>query len=346
MALRARRHRAVHGGCLAHRARRAAARGQAAGAARRRRPRRAQRPDPLRLLAARGRRGGVRSSTGPRPACVGRSTAVEEDAGGITLTSDWVEDADSNGLFLAHALGRFAGADLGVAPVARAGPAAPADPPRGASRRVADPGADGRRRPGGQPVDATRALPPRVRRPAGDRPPRRRRLGQPARSRGRPGARHRLAEPRGRPGRHRPRAADGRRPGGAGAAARRLPAGDGRRRVRGGGVRRGGRGWGPASSRPTRSSAVRSGRWRGSRRARVRSRPSSATRAWRRTCGPWSGWPARSRPWSGPDQLVVGRPLASQGSVAGAVGAMLLSADSMRSGWIIAPRSLNGRSTM
>ena len=48
------------------------------------------------------------------PGLRGPVTAVEEDAGGITLTSDWVEDADSNGLFLAHALGRFAGADLGV----------------------------------------------------------------------------------------------------------------------------------------------------------------------------------------------------------------------------------------
>lgn len=46
------------------------------------------------------------------PGVRGPAAAVEEDEDGITLTSDWVEDAGSNGLFLAHALGRFAGADL------------------------------------------------------------------------------------------------------------------------------------------------------------------------------------------------------------------------------------------
>jgi hypothetical protein len=40
-------------------------------------------------------------------------TAVEEDADGITLVQDWVEDAANSGLFCAHALGRFAAADLG-----------------------------------------------------------------------------------------------------------------------------------------------------------------------------------------------------------------------------------------
>ncbi len=40
--------------------------------------------------------------------------AVEEDDEGLTVVSDWVEDAGSNGLFLAHALGRFAEADLGA----------------------------------------------------------------------------------------------------------------------------------------------------------------------------------------------------------------------------------------
>lgn len=40
-------------------------------------------------------------------------TAVEEDEEGITLTSDWVEDAANSGLFIAHALGRFTGAQLG-----------------------------------------------------------------------------------------------------------------------------------------------------------------------------------------------------------------------------------------
>lgn len=35
-----------------------------------------------------------------------------EDDEGITVTSDWVEDGGTNGLFVAHALGRFATADL------------------------------------------------------------------------------------------------------------------------------------------------------------------------------------------------------------------------------------------
>jgi hypothetical protein len=39
-------------------------------------------------------------------------TEVVEDAEGITLISDWVEDAANAGLFVVHALGRFAGADL------------------------------------------------------------------------------------------------------------------------------------------------------------------------------------------------------------------------------------------
>lgn len=38
--------------------------------------------------------------------------AVEEDADGITITREWVEDAASSGLFLAHALARFAGTAL------------------------------------------------------------------------------------------------------------------------------------------------------------------------------------------------------------------------------------------
>ena len=42
----------------------------------------------------------------------GRSS-VEEDVEGITLVQEWVEDAAVNGLFVAHALGRFAGASLG-----------------------------------------------------------------------------------------------------------------------------------------------------------------------------------------------------------------------------------------
>ena len=42
--------------------------------------------------------------------------AVEEDVEGITLVQDWVEDAANSGLFAAHAMGRFAGADLGDRP--------------------------------------------------------------------------------------------------------------------------------------------------------------------------------------------------------------------------------------
>jgi len=41
-------------------------------------------------------------------------TSVEEDSEGITLVQDWVEDAANSGLFSAHALGRFAAADLGT----------------------------------------------------------------------------------------------------------------------------------------------------------------------------------------------------------------------------------------
>jgi hypothetical protein len=45
-----------------------------------------------------------------------RLAAVEEDSDGITITQEWVEDAASSGLFVAHALGRFAGARLAPAP--------------------------------------------------------------------------------------------------------------------------------------------------------------------------------------------------------------------------------------
>ena len=40
-------------------------------------------------------------------------TSVEEDAGGLTIVQDRVEDAANSGLFAAHAMGRFAGAELG-----------------------------------------------------------------------------------------------------------------------------------------------------------------------------------------------------------------------------------------
>ena len=50
------------------------------------------------------------------PGLRGPVAAVEEDAEGLTLTSDWVEDAAVNGLFVAHALGCFAGAEIGEHP--------------------------------------------------------------------------------------------------------------------------------------------------------------------------------------------------------------------------------------
>ncbi|MDH2415766.1 phosphotransferase [Nocardioides sp. CER19] len=40
-------------------------------------------------------------------------TSVEEDSDGLTIVQDWVEDAANSGLFVAHAMGRFAGAELG-----------------------------------------------------------------------------------------------------------------------------------------------------------------------------------------------------------------------------------------
>ena len=43
-------------------------------------------------------------------------SAVEEDDEGLTITEEWVEDAASSGLFVAHALGRFAGGHLAPAP--------------------------------------------------------------------------------------------------------------------------------------------------------------------------------------------------------------------------------------
>jgi hypothetical protein len=47
------------------------------------------------------------------PGLRGTLVDVAEDDEGITLTREWVEDAALNGLYVAHAVGRFAGADLG-----------------------------------------------------------------------------------------------------------------------------------------------------------------------------------------------------------------------------------------
>ena len=46
------------------------------------------------------------------PGLRGPRTFVEEDADGLTIVQDWVEDAANSGLFIAHAMGRFAGAEL------------------------------------------------------------------------------------------------------------------------------------------------------------------------------------------------------------------------------------------
>lgn len=48
--------------------------------------------------------------------CRPRVTAVEEDDEGITITEEWVENAAVSGLFIARALGRFAGTTLRPAP--------------------------------------------------------------------------------------------------------------------------------------------------------------------------------------------------------------------------------------
>jgi hypothetical protein len=47
------------------------------------------------------------------PGMTGSATTVAEDGEGITLTTDWVEDAANAGLFVALSMGRFAAAELG-----------------------------------------------------------------------------------------------------------------------------------------------------------------------------------------------------------------------------------------
>ena len=56
--------------------------------------------------------GVVRGTPGLRS---GPAGSVEEDAEGITVVQPWVEDAANSGLFIARALGRFAGAELAPA---------------------------------------------------------------------------------------------------------------------------------------------------------------------------------------------------------------------------------------
>ncbi|MBS4753920.1 phosphotransferase [Nocardioides sp. zg-ZUI104] len=54
--------------------------------------------------------------TAATPGLRATTAAVEEDAEGVTIVRDWVEESASSGLFLALSLGRFAGADLPGAP--------------------------------------------------------------------------------------------------------------------------------------------------------------------------------------------------------------------------------------
>ncbi|MEZ0580638.1 phosphotransferase [Nocardioides sp. MH1] len=54
----------------------------------------------------------VTGLTDATPGLRGSPASAEEDADGITIVRDWVEDASSSGLFVALALGRFAAADL------------------------------------------------------------------------------------------------------------------------------------------------------------------------------------------------------------------------------------------
>ena len=51
--------------------------------------------------------------TAQTPGLRAASGSVDEDADGILITRDWVEDAASSGLFRAVAIGRFAGAGIG-----------------------------------------------------------------------------------------------------------------------------------------------------------------------------------------------------------------------------------------
>jgi hypothetical protein len=46
------------------------------------------------------------------PGLRGPVTSVQEDADGLTIVQEWVEDAANSGLFVAHAMGRFARAPL------------------------------------------------------------------------------------------------------------------------------------------------------------------------------------------------------------------------------------------
>ena len=172
-------------------------------------PRRAQRPGALRLLAARGRRALESGREPAHPGLRGAVAAVEEDADGITITPTGSRTPATNGLFVAHALGRFAGASLGR-PVPGSRATCCADRLARVERRggwptLARTSARRRRRPACGPA-ASDFLEP-VRRPAAGR--RTTATSRRPTSAGRDGdrvRRHRLGDARGRSGRHRPRA--------------------------------------------------------------------------------------------------------------------------------------------
>ena len=284
-------------GRLAHRARRPAARRQAARPVPARRPAGAQRPDPLRLLAARGRRRRVGPDAGstPGPARAGRRPSRRTPPASPSPPTGSRTPASTGCSSPTPSAG--SPPPTWATGVAGARPAAAADRSRRAPRRLADPGPHRRGRPRRQPVVAPRALPPAVRRPAAGRRTTatwRRRTCAAARatwswrSTGRAWASGRSAPTSACtwPARARPRAVARRlpaRPAGAARPTSPLP-------TRCASV--------PASSRRTPPSAAPSGPWPGWRAARARSRPSSATQ--RRAV------PARPRRVAGEIEALLG----------------------------------------
>ena len=154
VAPRVRWHGDLHRGGVAHRAQRPRPGGETHRHARRRRPARAQRPRHFaywRREADVAISGVVDATPGLRST---RSTSPRTTRASRSPASSW-RTPRCNGLYVAHAMGRFAGADLGR----HAGwpsTSSATGCPRRAARWLADPGPDdgrGRRRPA---LDATR----------------------------------------------------------------------------------------------------------------------------------------------------------------------------------------------
>ena len=217
--------------------------------------------------------------------------SVEEDVDGITLVQDWVEDAANSGLFAAHAMGRFAGADLGdtrwLARDQLRDRHGAGRPPR----RLEDAGPDhgGRRRrppvaPSRTACSTRSTRSPRCRSTATRCPPTCP-AARPTRWSRSTGGCSATA------GRRRPGLLPALRARGVRAAAGRLP--DGAARTAWPAPRRSR--WAPGSPRSTPSSRGPSGRWRGWPAARARWPRSTATLPWRRTSGRCSGSSRRSR---------------------------------------------------